>query len=65
MPDYNLVEKLWLVLFEMFEIASGKKLDKLFDMTVNNQSNQVIRFHSNSYNKGINPEHTNFDEWRI
>ena len=65
LPDYNLVEKLWLVLFEMFQIASGKKLDKLFDMTVNNQSNQVIRFHSNSYNKGINPEHTNFDEWRI
>lgn len=63
LPDHQLVEKLWIVLFELFEIASRKKLDKLFELTVDKQTKTVKRFSSNLYNEPINPKNTNFEEW--
>lgn len=62
-PKHSIVEKLWIVLFEMFELASEKKLDNLYKATVNQQTQKLIRFHSNYFDKSINPKKTNFDEW--
>lgn len=63
LPDHNIVEKLWIVIFEMFEKASGKKLEELFEMTVDKLLNKVIRYRSNDYKNPINLENTNFEEW--
>ncbi len=65
LPDHNLVEKLWIVLFEMFEIASNKKLDKLYEITIDKQSNNVKRFYDNTHKELINKKNTNFDEWKL
>jgi hypothetical protein len=64
LPDHNLVEKLWIILFKMFEIASNKKLDKLYEITIDKQSNNVKRFYDNTHKKLINKQNTNFDEWK-
>lgn len=64
LPNYNLVEKLWIVLFEMFEIAFNKKLDKLFELTIDKQSNKIKRFYNNTHNGVTNSKTTNFDEWK-
>ncbi len=63
LPEHSLVEKLWIVLFKMFEIVSDKKLDDLFKLTVNEKTQQIHKFQSNSYNKNINPQNINFDDW--
>lgn len=64
MPEHSIVEQLWVVLFELVELASGKKLDDLFKLTVNQKTQKIIRFDDGLYNKPINPKNTNFDEWK-
>lgn len=63
LPEHKIVENLWIVLFDMFELSSGKKLDKLYSLTVNKQTKQLKRFYNNNYDKKINSKNTNFDEW--
>lgn len=62
-PEHSIVENLWIALFELLELASGKKLDNLYQLTVDKQTNNFIRFHSNDYDKPINPKKTDFNEW--
>lgn len=64
LPEHNIVEKLWIVLFEMFEIASNKKLDKLYEITIDKQSNKVKRFYGNTHEQLMNKKNTNFDDWK-
>lgn len=63
-PEHSIVENLWITLFELLELASGKKLDNLYQLTVDKQTNNFIRFHSNDYDKQINPKKTDFNEWK-
>jgi hypothetical protein len=63
-PEHSIVEQLWVVLFELFELASGKKLDDLFKLTVNQKTQKIIRSDNGLYKKPINPKNTNFDEWK-
>ncbi len=49
----------------MFEIASNKKLDKLYEITIDKQSNNVKRFYDNTHKELINKKNTNFDEWKL
>lgn len=64
LPDHNLVEELWIILFKMFEIASNKKLDKLYEITIDKQSNKVKRFYDNTHEQLMNKKNSNFDNWK-
>lgn len=63
LPNHRLIEELWIVLFKMFEIASNKKLDDLFRLTVNSEKQKVHRFESSCYTKNIHSQNVNFEEW--
>lgn len=63
-PEHSVVESLWIALFELLELASGKKLDNLYKYTVDHQRNSLVRFYSNDYDKPTNPQKTDFNEWK-